>query len=218
MHKRGNVMLAVALALMSGITSVSQQTNPPQPGPEHKKLGVFVGAWKDEGEIKPGPLGPGGKMSLTETCDWFTGGFSVVCHTETTGFMGDLKALTVLTYAPEGKVYRLYEFNSIGWSNTSTGILDGNTWTFDGESKIDGKVIKSRSAIRIPSPDFATMTSELSVDGGPWTLVMELKATRVKQNQTGVNSCAPHGSEGWPFELYGCLQNYLDKIRIQPGR
>src|ERR1700746_1242080 len=98
------------------------------------------------------PFGPGGKMSSTETCDWFTGGFSIVCHTETTGFMGDLKTLTVLGYDPEDKVYRFYEFNSVGWSSAAKGTVDGDTWMFDGESKMGGKLIKSRSTIKMTSP------------------------------------------------------------------
>jgi len=34
------------------------------------------------------------------------------------------------------KVYRLYEFNSRGRSDEAKGTVDGDTWTFDGESKI----------------------------------------------------------------------------------
>ena len=151
--------------------------------------------------MKPGPFGPGGKMSLTETCEWFTGGFSIVCHTETTGFMGDLKTLSVLSYDPEEKVYRFYEFNSMGQSNAAKGSVDGDTWAFYGESKMGNKLIKSRFTIKMPSPDSATMKSEMSVDGGPMTLFMELKGTRVKQSLSDSNSCA-HRNEGWLFECY----------------
>jgi hypothetical protein len=34
----------------------------------------------------------------------------------------------------------------------------------------------------VSSPDAAAMKSEMSVDGGPWTPLMELKGTRVKQS------------------------------------
>jgi hypothetical protein len=200
MLKRGSIVLAVAWTLIGVITVIAQEPGgPPQPSLANKKLGMFVGKWKDEAEMKPGPFGPGGKMSLTETCEWFTGGFSVLCHTDTTGFMGDLKTLTILTYDPEEKVYRIYEFSSMGRSNAAKGTVDGDTWMFDGESKMGGKVIKSRSTIKLPSPDSATMKSEMSVDGGPWILVMELKGSRVKQNLSGFNSCGPHGSEVWLF-------------------
>jgi hypothetical protein len=207
MLKRGNMVLAVAWTLIGVITVLAQEPgDAAQPSAQHKKLEVFVGTWKDEAEMQPSPFGPGGKMRLTETCDWFTGGFSVVCHTETTGSMGDLKTLTVLTYDPVVKVYRLYEFNSRGWSNSAKGTVDGDTWTFDGESKTGGKLVRTRSTIKLSPPDSATMKSEMSVDSGPWTLVMELKGAREKQNLSDFNSCGPHGSEGWPFELFDCYR------------
>jgi hypothetical protein len=196
------MVLGLALTLMNGITVGGQQpVGTPQPSPEHKKLAAFVGTWKDEAEMKPGPFGPGGRMSLTETCEWFIGGFSIVCHTETLRIRDNLKTLTVLTYEPGEKVYRLYEFNSVGWRSEARGTVDGDTWTFDGESKMGGKLIKSRSTIKLSSPDSATMTSEMSVEGGPMTLFMELKGTRANQSLSDFNSCA-HGSEGWLFECY----------------
>jgi Protein of unknown function (DUF1579) len=209
MLRRQSIVLALAVSwtVIAVITVLAQEPgDAPQPSAQHKKLGVFVGTWNDEAEIKPGSLGPGGRMSLTETCDWFTGGFSVVCHTATLARRGVLKTLTVLTYDPEEKVYRFYEFNSMGWSNSAKGTVDGDTWTFDGESKTGGKLVRTRSTIKLSSPDSATMKSEMSVDGGPWTLVMELKGAREKQNLSDFNSCVPHGSEGWPFELFDCYR------------
>ena len=183
MLKRRGMVLAVAWTLICVITVIAQERGgPPQPSSEQKKLGVFVGTWKDEAEMKPSPFGPGGKLSLTETCEWFTGGFSIVCHTETTGFMGDVTTLTVLAYDAEGKIYRFYELNSLGGSDAAKGTVDGDTWTFDGESKMGNTLIKTRYTIRIPSPDSAVMSSEISVGGGPMTLLMELKGTRVKQS------------------------------------
>lgn len=155
-------------------------------------------------------------MSLTETCEWFSGEFSVVCHTETLARMGVLKTLTILTYDPEEKVYRFYEFNSAGWNNSAKGTVNGNTWTFQGESKMGGKLVKSRSTIELPSPDSATMKSEMSVDGGPWAPVMELKGNRSKQSLTDFNACVPHASEGWPFELFECYRTLL-RTRVSRG-
>jgi uncharacterized protein DUF1579 len=210
MLNRGSMLLGVALTLISGITVVAQEpARAPQPSLEHKKLAVFVGTWKDEAELKPSPLGPGGRMSLTETCEWFTGGFSVVCHTETLRTMDDLKTLTVLTYDPEEKIYRLYEFNSVGWSRAAKGTVDGDTWSFEGESKIGNKLIKIRTTIKIPSPDSAVMKSEVSLDGGPMNLFMELKGSRERESLTDFNSCVPHASEGWPFELFECYRTLL---------
>lgn len=199
-------MIPTVTLIMAHTVMAQQPRESAQPSVANKKLGVFVGTWKDEAEVKASPFGPGGRMSLTETCEWFIGGFSVVCHTETLARTGVLKTLTVLTYDREEEIYRFYEFNSAGWSNAAKGTVDGDTWTFRGELKLGGKLIKSRSTIRLPSPDSATMNSEISVDGGPWILVMELQGTREKQRLTDSNSCVPHASEGWPFELFECYR------------
>src|SRR5262245_33294027 len=60
----------------------------PKPGTEQKRIGYFAGHWNFQGEAKPSPMGPGGKISATETCDWFAGGFQLVCRSKGTGPMG----------------------------------------------------------------------------------------------------------------------------------
>ncbi len=181
MRKSWATVLVAALSLLGAGTILAQEpAGPPQPSPEHKKLAVFVGTWKDDAEMKPGPFGPGGKFSTTRTCEWFAGGFSVVCHDETTSSMGDVKGLSVFSYDREEKVYTYYATNSWGENESAKGTVEGDTWTWNGESKMGGKRIKSRDTIKLPSPDSATMTSEISIDGGPWTPVMELKGSRLK--------------------------------------
>jgi len=38
----------------------------PKPAPELKQVEYFVGTWFSEGDMKPSPMGPGGKMTMTE--------------------------------------------------------------------------------------------------------------------------------------------------------
>jgi uncharacterized protein DUF1579 len=183
MRKRDGIVVALALTLAVAIAIVALAQTPagvPQPGPENKKLGVFVGTWKDEAQMKPGPFGPGGKMNMTETCDWFTNGFSVVCHTDTTGFMGDIKTLTLLNYNAGEEIYTMYELNSFGYTTLSKATVDGDTWTLNSEQNMGGKIIKLRSTLKLPTADTAVMATDLSVDGGVWTPFMELKGRRVK--------------------------------------
>jgi len=112
----------------------------------------------------------------------------------------------VLTYNTEAQLYRSYDFNSVGQSGAAKGTVDGDTWTFDGEAMIGGKLIKTRHTIQLPSPDSAVMKSEISIAGGPMTLLMELKSTRVKQSLSNSNSCVHGASEGWLFECFQSLQ------------
>ena len=47
----------------------------PKPGPDHKKLDIFAGSWTLDGDMKPGSMGPGGKMTENEKCEWMDGDF-----------------------------------------------------------------------------------------------------------------------------------------------
>src|SRR5262245_26590253 len=73
------------------VAAAAQAPKAPTPGPEHKRLGFFVGKWNTVGEIKDSPMGPGGKVTSTDSCAWFEGGFSVVCHYEGKSPMGPSK-------------------------------------------------------------------------------------------------------------------------------
>jgi Protein of unknown function (DUF1579) len=186
MLKHQVIVLALGL-LIGGLALKAQGPTAARPTAENEKLAAFVGIWKDEAEMMPGPFSPGGKMNMTETCEWFTGRFSLVCHTDTTGFIGDIRTLTVINYDAVEKVYSYYELNSLGHDDIAKGTVNGDTWTFNGEFKIGGKLVKTRSTIKLTTPDSALMKSEASVDGGPWNSVMELKGTRVKQSVSGIN-------------------------------
>jgi hypothetical protein len=66
------------------------QAGTPQPGPDQKKLDIFAGSWTLDGELKPGPMGAGGKISETQKCEWMDGGFFVVCHADFKSSMGNV--------------------------------------------------------------------------------------------------------------------------------
>jgi hypothetical protein len=60
------MMLLVALAAQA-------QTTPQPSGPEHKKLGVFVGTWTTELKIEADSPDKGKTYKYTKLCTWFTG-------------------------------------------------------------------------------------------------------------------------------------------------
>src|SRR5262245_58306247 len=80
----GMKLLALALIATPALLSAQTAAQPPRPGPEVQKLAVFAGRWTSDGEVKPGPMGPGGKMASTSNCEWFSGGFYLVCRTNGT--------------------------------------------------------------------------------------------------------------------------------------
>jgi hypothetical protein len=171
-------MIVVAWTVLAA--SAMAQNDMPKPGPEHKKLEVFVGTWTLDGDLKPGPMGAGGKMTETETCDWMDGNFFVLCHAEAKTSMGDASAVSVMGYAADDKTYTYHEFNSLGEYMESKGALDGDTWTWTGDDKMNGTPIKGRFTIKMTSPSSYNFTYEMSPDGTKWTLAMDGKATKSK--------------------------------------
>jgi len=151
----------------------AQPPQGPKPGPEVQKLGYFVGKWRGEGEMKPGPFGPGGKFTEMEDAEWMPGGFFVTIHADEKFPMGDGKTLMVLGYDPEQKVYTFNAFNSMGLAEAAKGTLDGDTWTWLSELNMGGKIMKSRFIMKQLSPASYSTRFEMSADGTTWSTIME---------------------------------------------
>ena len=156
------------------------QMEMPKPLPEHKKLDALSGSWTMEGDLKPGPMGPGGKINETEKCDWMEGGFYLVCRTDFKGIMGTGTGLSVLGYSAEAKAYTYREFNSWGEFEDSKGTLEGNTWTWTSDEKMGDTTMKGKFTMKITSPTTYDFSFEMSPDGAKWNLVMDGKATKSK--------------------------------------
>ncbi len=152
----------------------------PKPGPELKKLDMFAGSWTLDGDMKPSPMGPGGKMTENEKCEWMEGGFFVVCHADFKSSMGNGSGLTVMGYAADDKAYTYREFNSWGEFTDSKGSVDGDTWNWTNDEKMGGMTMKGRFIMKIISPTSYNFSYEMSQDGTKWTMVMDGKATKGK--------------------------------------
>jgi len=181
MVKRGKMGLVVVMMMLWVVAGMAQQpAGPPQPGPEHKKLAYFAGKWTSEGETKPGPFGPGGKFTFTETCEWFTGGFALVCHSEGKFGEATVKGLSVMGYDPSEKTYTYFETNTMGENFFSRGNVEGDTWTWHNEGKMNDKPVRARFTLKQVSADSSTYKFEMASGDAPFTLVMEGKQTRAK--------------------------------------
>lgn len=155
------------------------QMEMPKPGPEHKKMDVFVGSWTLDGDMKPGPMGPGGKMTEKEKCEWMEGGFYLVCHSSYTAEkMGNGVGLSIMGYSNDDKAYTYREFASDGEFVDSRGTIDGDTWTWIGDEKMGGMTTKGRFTMKMTSATSYTFSFEMSQDGTKWTTMMDGKATK----------------------------------------
>jgi len=164
------------VALAVTVSSVPAQTpSPPKPGPEVAKLGVFIGKWKGEADVKASSMGPAGKMTWTETCEWLEGGFHVVCRSSGEGPTGKMQGLAILGWDAGTGSYTHYGVDSTGWSDLAEGSVADDTWTFGSERVVGDDIVRSRYVARRASPTSFTFTFEMQREGGSWTLVMSGK-------------------------------------------
>jgi hypothetical protein len=178
-----NVLAAcVALSTAGAQFVAAQAPQAAKPGPEHARLGYFVGKWNAEGEMKPGPMGPGGKFTASDTCEWFEGRFSVVCRSEGKMPTGPSKSIGILGYNPEEKVYTYYGVDNTNMTMASVpkGTVQGKTWTYTDEGTMGGQKFKSRVTIKELSPTAYTFTMEMQGPDGKWATLMESKNTKAQ--------------------------------------
>jgi len=170
----------IVLALSGGLAHAQAPSGPPKPGPEHKRLGYFVGTWHSEGEVKPNAFMPAGKMTSDGTCTWFDGGFAVVCNSSGTSPMGPTKELGILGYSTEEKVYTYLsvENGPMAMTTVPRGTVNGGAWMFEDESKMGGKMVKSRYVMNETSPTaYAFKWEMVGADGG-WHTIVEGTSTK----------------------------------------
>ncbi len=175
-------MKLYALALITAPALVSAQApQAPKPGPEQQKLAYFAGRWSETADMKPGPMGPGGKMTVSSSCEWFEGGFYLVCRSNGHSPTGPMQGLAILGYSAERQKYTYYGVDNAGTpAEPSYGTVTGDTWSWEGEATMGGQQIKSHYTIKRVSPDEYTWKWEMSVAGGPMTVMAEGTDKRVK--------------------------------------
>ena len=178
MKRRFSVLGACAVISISSVHLASAQAS--KPGPEHARLGYFVGKWTVDGDLKASPMGPGGKFTSTDNCEWFEGKYSVICRSEGAMPMGPSKSIGILGYSPEEKVYTYYgvDNSSMTMASVPKGTVSGKTWTYTDEGTMGGQKFKSRVTINEVTPTSYTFRMEMQGPDGKWIPTMESKNTK----------------------------------------
>jgi hypothetical protein len=181
-HRIDRLAGCAAVSLLGVLSASAAEHTAPKPGPEHQRLGYFVGTWTTEGEMKPSEMGPGGKITSVDKCEWFQGGFSVICHSEGKSPMGPSKSIGILGYSTEERVYTYSGVDNSGMTMTTVprGTRQGDTWIYTDESMMGGKKVKSRVTIKELSPSAYAFKMDMQDPEGKWATWMESKSTKTK--------------------------------------
>jgi hypothetical protein len=155
----------VGLAIVVLAVALLAQTAAPKPGPEQKKLGIWVGEWTYEGENQATPLGPAGKYVGKMTVRPILGGFFV----EFQGKEGSLSWQEVDGYDALNKTFFWTGFGSDGNVNAVTYTINGTTVEYSGTVRLGEKQYGIRGTC-VFAADFMSFVDkrELSVDGQTW--------------------------------------------------
>jgi Protein of unknown function (DUF1579) len=171
---------ATLVAVSPGLAFAQSPGGPPKPGPEQQRLGYFVGTWHGEAEVKPNAFMPAGKASSDDVCSWFEGGYAVVCNSSGSSPMGPTKEIGIMGYSTDEKAYTYYAVDNgpMAMASVPRGTFKAGTWVFDDESKMDGKMVKSRYVINETSPTAYAFRWETVGKDGAWHTIVEGTSTK----------------------------------------
>jgi hypothetical protein len=171
MSRKLALLVLTVLAATGAYTPARRDT----PWPELKKLDYFVGDWFEEGDVKAGLAGAGGRVTQHDHREWMEGGFFVVIHSTFTALKGEGIGIEFMGYDPNAKLYTYDEFYSQGEADHSKGRFEGDKVIWEmGDMKVGAKMVRARNTYTIVSPTLYTFKFETSTDGGKtWTLTMD---------------------------------------------
>lgn len=179
MNRTAIIGIFALLASSLVAAQAPQQSSAPGLTPQHQRMSYFLGDWTASGTSKISPSTPGAPFALKEHGEFVTDGYFLETKTSMKSALGTINSQRVMGYNPEDKVYTYNVYNSLGEHQVALGHINGNTWTWESEEKLNGLVIKGRYTIVETGPDTYTFKSEVADPKGGWATVMEGKATRL---------------------------------------
>jgi hypothetical protein len=152
------------------------------PGPEVKKLAVMVGRFTIEDELKAGAMGPNSpamKFRGAENCKWTASGFAVICQAALYRPGTKYSETSFQYYDPTAKTYQYHAVDSSGGVEDKTGTVNGDVWTWLGQSTYAGKQYHTRYIMKFVSADSFEYTDEMGESESQMKVIVSGKETRV---------------------------------------
>ena len=170
-----SISVLVAFLILCGPFSVptAAQGAAPKPGPEQQRLGDWVGQWSCDASDE---------STFTMNCDWFSGGFFLVCSSTATSASGETtENVFIQGYDHTKRAYTWYRYWSNGFSDKAQGWVRDNTWTWlmEDAQTDEGAQVRWQVAAEL-SPDVFTYKWEQSVEGQPWKAGQSGKCSKAK--------------------------------------
>jgi hypothetical protein len=177
------IVVAVGLMMLLFAVSAVAQTPAPKPGPEHKKLDIWVGEWTCESEDQATPFNSAGKSTAKGSVKSILGGFFVEWRMEVSGPGGTMQNVEIDGYDPTTKKFTWHFFASDGSIQTVAYTIEGNKTAYTGTQALGAKEAKMRGTV-VFAPDLMSFVEkrEMSFDSKTWMPVFDSKCTKVKSS------------------------------------
>ena len=155
---------------LPGLT-VPTATKPAEGNAEITALAPMIGQWAVEGTVVIDAKGTLMPMKAKQGCDWFAGGYGVVCRNNSmVGEMPPVESVSMMFYDTGRKAYVNAALGSAK-DSTGTATLDikPGSFVFASEFLLEGKRAKDRMTLSNMTAEGGTWKYELSLGGGPYT-------------------------------------------------
>lgn len=172
---KGLCRLSTLLLAFLAAPARAQEPAAPKPPAGVAPLGYYVGSWLGQGEIG------GEKLASNFTCEWFSGGFQVICRGDESGPSGKRAFINIKSFDETGKSYSEYSASSMGETEYDRGgTLAGNKLVYLIDQESGGEPTRIRYTETRLSSDAMTYQVETSVSGGPWKEMARGEIKKVK--------------------------------------
>lgn len=145
-----------------------------KPGLEHQRLDAFVGTWNTEGQVRASSSGPAVRIAAIDTYQWLEGGFFLLHRWDAQMPDGNTKGIEVIGYDAASKTYPMHSFDNLGNVAVMHASVDGNRWTFTGES------VRYTGGFSDDGKTFAGLWERRSDDGASWSPWMDVTLRKAR--------------------------------------
>lgn len=179
--QRNKILSGLLVVCVTTALQAQAPPSAPKPDPALKKLHVLAGHWTYEGEYKPGPLGPGGKIIGEYSGQAILGGFFFEGREVEKGSTGEMRNLEIDEWNPASNNFASNIYQDDGSRFLGTLSVEGNTVTWAGKFTVAGKEYQLREPLVLAADlKSGTAKAEISTDGNTWTPFFEAKFTKAK--------------------------------------
>lgn len=153
----------------------SEESAPGGRSEQVSELEAFVGHWVSRGESRPSPDAAFSPLEGEETCEWFSGGTSVVCRETLTDANGTTDSLYILAYDPTRRHYTVYGTDGNGAIISGIGTVRDGVWDWDAEVRSGEMVLSLKYAFQPGDDGSRNMIVQADAGEGQWVEVIRTR-------------------------------------------